>query len=71
MPNFLGTQSKFTKENAKPIFNGKLPGATPDQISTSVKKLKVLHQQVLPFILRCEKEEVLTELPPKTVTVIP
>lgn len=30
----------------------------------------MLHQQVLPFILRRDKEEVLKELPPKTITTI-
>jgi TATA-binding protein-associated factor len=36
-----------------------------------MEKLKVLHQQVLPFILRREKDQVLKELPPKSITMIP
>ena len=36
-----------------------------------MEKLKLLHQQVLPFILRREKVDVLKELPPKIITSIP
>jgi TATA-binding protein-associated factor len=35
-----------------------------------MEKLKLLHQQVLPFILRREKEQVLQDLPPKIITTI-
>jgi TATA-binding protein-associated factor len=36
-----------------------------------MEKLKHLHQQVLPFILRREKHDVLKELPPKIISDIP
>lgn len=36
-----------------------------------LEKLKALHQQVLPFVLRREKGQVLSELPPKNISVIP
>jgi len=35
-----------------------------------MSKLKILHQQVLPFILRREKSQVLADLPPSTLTVV-
>jgi TATA-binding protein-associated factor len=71
MPNFLGTSTSFAKEFAKPITKGQLPGASAEDIGVGMEKLKVLHQQVLPFILRREKNQVLKELPPKTITIIP
>jgi TATA-binding protein-associated factor len=40
-------------------------------VATGMEKLKLLHQHVLPFILRREKDQVLKELPPKIVTKIP
>jgi TATA-binding protein-associated factor len=71
MPNFLGSSVSFNKEFAKPIGKGQLPGASAECIHQSLEKLKLLHQQVLPFILRREKEHVLKELPPKCITNIP
>ncbi len=70
MPNFLGTESRFFKHFAKPIVDGQLPGASADEVGKSVDRLKQLHQQVLPFILRREKSQVLKELPEKVVTNI-
>lgn len=71
MPNFLGTASYFQKEFAKPITMGHLPDASAESINGAMEKLKLLHQQVLPFILRREKGHVLKELPPKCITDIP
>ena len=71
MPNFLGSQSWFSKNFARPIGSGQLPEASAESISNGMEKLKLLHQQVLPFILRREKEQVLRELPPKCITDIP
>lgn len=68
MPNFLGTESKFFNYFAKPIINGQLPGASAEEVALSHDRLKQLHQQVLPFILRREKSQVLKELPEKVVT---
>lgn len=71
MPNFLGTEAAFTKSFAKPIINGQASGASPSAIGTSINKLKLLHQTVLPFILRREKQDVMKELPPKVISDIP
>ena len=70
MPGFLGTFKAFSKDFALPITKSQQPSASADSISEGMEKLKVLHQQVLPFILRREKETVLKELPPKIVSVI-
>jgi hypothetical protein len=71
MPNFLGSATQFTQEFARPISKGQIAEARAVDIACSMEKLKLLHQQVLPFILRREKEAVLKELPPKVVTRIP
>lgn len=70
MPNFLGSSSSFAKDFAGPISKGQMHDASASCISESMSRLKLLHQKVLPFILRREKEQVLPELPPKTVTTI-
>lgn len=36
-----------------------------------MESLKILHQQVLPFVLRREKSQVIRELPPKIITDVP
>lgn len=71
MPNFLGSSSQFSKQFSKPITKGQNLDAGAADIALGMEKLKVLHQQVLPFILRREKEQVLKELPPKIITRIP
>jgi len=70
MPNFLGSSAAFSREFARPISKGQAAGANASDIALSMEKLKLLHQQVLPFILRREKEQVLKELPPKVITTI-
>ena len=71
MPNFLGSSSQFSKQFSKPIMKGQNLDAGAADIANAMEKLKLLHQQVLPFILRREKEQVLKELPPKIITRIP
>jgi Superfamily II DNA/RNA helicases, SNF2 family len=71
MPNYLGSNSEFSQNYAKIITKGNLPTASSVEIRQGMEKLKQLHQQVLPFILRREKRDVLKELPPKIITDIP
>lgn len=59
------------KEFAKPIINGQRLEASTCDINASMNCLKILHQQVLPFVLRREKGQVMRELPPKIITDIP
>ena len=67
MPNFLGSAREFSVAFARPITRSQLPGATADCIKEGMEKLRLLHQQVLPFILRREKDKVLRDLPAKNI----
>ena len=69
MPNYLGDLACFTKKFARPIMKSQLATASTADVQEGSTKLKILHQQTLPFILRREKDQVLRELPPKIVTV--
>jgi len=71
MPNFLGTESSFLKEFAKPITKSQASDASATDINQGMESLKILHQQVLPFVLRREKSQVIKELPPKIITDVP
>jgi TATA-binding protein-associated factor len=70
MPFFLGSSKAFIKNYANPISRSQLPTASASEIAFGVEKLRLLHQQVLPFILRREKSQVLPELPQMSQTVI-
>lgn len=68
IPNFLGSIQSFAHQFGDPITRGQHPNASPEDIYEGMGKLKLLHQQVLPFVLRREKSQVLKELPPKNIT---
>jgi TATA-binding protein-associated factor len=83
MPGFLGTESSFNERFSKPILSnrdGKSKNAeagTRPAVSISITianfssaaalALEALHKQVLPFLLRRLKEDVLNDLPPKII----
>ena len=71
MPNFLGNESSFIKEFAKPIMRSQGSDATSADINQGMESLKTLHQQVLPFVLRREKSQVMKDLPPKIISDVP
>ena len=71
IPNYLGSDREFLNRFGRDISRGQLPGASTDDIQMGLLKLRQLHQQVLPFILRREKRCVLSELPQKQITYIP
>ncbi|MDB5769122.1 MAG: SNF2-like protein [Collimonas fungivorans] len=58
MPGFLGDMRSFTRLWRKPI-----------EIGGQTLRAQLLAQRVRPFILRRRKDEVATELPPRTETV--
>ncbi|CAN8070579.1 unnamed protein product [Agarophyton chilense] len=65
MPGFLGSEKNFKETYAKPIMaarEGK--GSEADQ-EKGLAATEALHRQVLPFVLRRLKDDVLAELPPK------
>lgn len=66
MPGFLGTYKQFDQKFAKPIALSKKNKGKKEQENGALV-LESLHKQVLPFMLRRLKEDVLADLPPKII----
>ena len=67
MPGFLGDDRVFNDRFSKPILADRDGKATPKEREIATAALEALHKQVLPFLLRRLKEDVLDDLPPKIV----
>lgn len=82
MPGFLGTDKAFNEKFSKPILADRDGKASPKQRDAgtlgnrdcpnvtdilATAALEALHKQVLPFLLRRLKEDVLDDLPPKII----
>lgn len=65
MPGFLGTEKVFLDRFAKPIANSRNAKVSSKEQEAGALAIEALHKQVLPFLLRRLKEEVLNDLPPK------
>lgn len=65
MPGFLGTEKVFLDRFAKPIAASRFSKASSKEQESGALAIEALHKQVLPFLLRRLKEEVLDDLPPK------
>ncbi|CAH1116110.1 unnamed protein product [Phaedon cochleariae] len=65
MPGFLGTEKQFTARYSRPILASRDPKCSPKDQEAGVLAMEGLHRQVLPFLLRRMKEDVLDDLPPK------
>ncbi|OAA78116.1 hypothetical protein LEL_04939 [Akanthomyces lecanii RCEF 1005] len=65
MPGFLGTERVFLDRFAKPIAASRFSKASSKEQEAGALAIEALHKQVLPFLLRRLKEEVLNDLPPK------
>lgn len=65
MPGFLGSEKVFSDRFAKPIANSRFSKASSKEQEAGALAIEGLHKQVLPFLLRRLKEEVLNDLPPK------
>ncbi|KPI37186.1 TATA-binding protein-associated factor MOT1 [Cyphellophora attinorum] len=65
MPGFLGTERVFHDRFAKPIAASRNAKSSSREQETGALAIEALHKQVLPFLLRRLKEEVLNDLPPK------
>ena len=67
MPGFLGSERGFNDRFSKPILADKDGKASPKERDAAAAALEALHKQVLPFLLRRLKEDVLNDLPPKII----
>ncbi|XP_030571799.1 TATA-binding protein-associated factor 172 [Drosophila novamexicana] len=65
MPGFLGTEKQFIQRYSRPILASRDGKSSPKEQEAGVLAMEALHRQVLPFLLRRVKEDVLTDLPPK------
>jgi len=65
MPGYLGSKSEFNAHFEKPIQGMFKENAKESDTEQGKSALEKLHGQVLPFILRRLKCDVLTSLPPK------
>ena len=65
MPGFLGTEKVFQDRFAKPIAASRNAKSSSKEQERGALAIEGLHKQVLPFLLRRLKEEVLDDLPPK------
>lgn len=67
MPGFLGTEKIFHDKFAKPIAASRNSKTSSKEQEAGALALESLHKQVLPFMLRRLKEDVLSDLPPKII----
>lgn len=67
MPGFLGSEKLFKETYAKPIMASRDSKCNEAGHERGIVATESLHRQVLPFVLRRLKDDVLKELPPKTV----
>jgi SNF2 family DNA or RNA helicase len=70
LPGALGTLSDFKTHIAAPVRKARSPLVTEAEIVHARQALAALQRQALPFVLRRLKGDVLSELPPKTITDI-
>ncbi|KDQ06750.1 hypothetical protein BOTBODRAFT_39402 [Botryobasidium botryosum FD-172 SS1] len=67
MPGFLGTEHTFNERFSKPILSTRDGKASGKNLEAAAQALEALHKQILPFVLRRLKEDVLNDLPPKII----
>ncbi|ORX49409.1 hypothetical protein DM01DRAFT_355501 [Hesseltinella vesiculosa] len=67
MPGFLGSEKTFNERFSKPILASRDSKSSSKEQEAGALALEALHKQVLPFLLRRLKEDVLHDLPPKII----
>ncbi|KAF7995444.1 hypothetical protein HCN44_006551 [Aphidius gifuensis] len=65
MPGFLGSEKQFAAKYSRPIIACREPKAGKKEQEAGALAMESLHRQVLPFLLRRNKEDVIKDLPPK------
>lgn len=65
MPGFMGTEKQFISKFSRPILASRDAKSSAKDQEAGALAMESLHRQVLPFLLRRIKEDVLTDLPPK------
>ncbi|KAI4324095.1 hypothetical protein L6164_023659 [Bauhinia variegata] len=67
MPGFLGTERQFQAAYGKPLLAAKDPKCSAKDAEAGALAMEALHKQVMPFLLRRTKDEVLSDLPEKII----
>ncbi|KAL5274579.1 hypothetical protein ACFFRR_000969 [Megaselia abdita] len=65
MPGFLGTEKQFMQRFSRPILASRDTKCSSKDQEAGILAMESLHRQILPFLLRRIKDDVLTDLPPK------
>lgn len=67
MPGFLGTERQFQATYGKPLVAARDPKCAAKDAEAGALAMEALHKQVMPFLLRRTKDEVLSDLPEKII----
>ncbi|CAD7702492.1 unnamed protein product [Ostreobium quekettii] len=67
MPGFLGAKREFTSKYGRAVQAARYSKKGSVEADAGLLALDSLHKQVMPFILRRTKDEVLADLPPKII----
>lgn len=67
MPGFLGTEKQFQATYGKPLVAAKDSKCSAKDAEAGILAMEALHKQVMPFLLRRTKDEVLSDLPEKII----
>ncbi|KAM2056088.1 hypothetical protein TB2_028253 [Malus domestica] len=67
MPGFLGTERQFQAAYGKPLVAARDPKCSAKDAEAGALAMEALHKQVMPFLLRRTKDEVLSDLPEKII----
>mmetsp|Transcript_9796 Transcript_9796/g.35892 ORF Transcript_9796/g.35892 Transcript_9796/m.35892 type:complete len:1892 (-) Transcript_9796:99-5774(-) len=66
MPGFLGSSTDFHQRFGKAIQNSRNPKNARD-VEAGALAIESLHKQIMPFVMRRKKDQVLKDLPPKII----
>ncbi|CAI9108802.1 OLC1v1008493C4 [Oldenlandia corymbosa var. corymbosa] len=67
MPGFLGTERQFQATYGKPLLAARDSKCSAKDAEAGALAMEALHKQVMPFLLRRTKDEVLSDLPEKII----